>query len=36
MENYTLKTDIIRYYILPNSTALKHCNQQYEYVEVQK
>ena len=28
--------DIIRYYLLPNSTALKLCNQKYEYVAVQK
>ena len=34
-EYYTIKTDIVRYYLLPNSTELKLCNQNYEYVTVQ-
>ena len=28
-------TDIIRYHLLPNSTALKFYNQKYEYVAAQ-
>ena len=27
VEHYTIKMDIIRYYLFPNSTALKLCNQ---------
>ena len=28
--------NIIRHHLLPNCTALKLCNQRYEYVSVQK
>ena len=33
---YAIKTDISRYYLLTNSTMLKHDNPKYEYVAVQK
>ena len=36
MEHYIIKTNIIRYHLLPDSTALKVCNEKYEYVAVQK
>ena len=32
VEQYTTKTDIIRYYLLPNSIILNICNQINEYV----
>ena len=32
IENYTIKTNIIKYYLLPNSTALKLYDQNYDYV----
>ena len=35
VEHYKIKTDTIRYYSLTNSTALKFCNQKYEYAIVQ-
>ena len=31
-----ISTTIIRYYLLPKSTALKVCKQKYEYVQVQE
>ena len=33
MEHDIIKTDIIRYYLLPNSTVLKLCYQKYEAVK---
>ena len=33
MENSSLKMDIIWYYLSQNSTALKVCNQKYEYAK---
>ena len=33
MENYTIKTNIIRFYLLPNSSAMKICNQKYAHEE---
>ena len=36
VEHYSTKTYIISYYLLPNSTTLKLCHQEYEYVTVQK
>ena len=36
MEHYTIKTDIISYYLLSNSSATKLCKQKYEFVLVQK
>ena len=36
VEHHTIKMDIIRYYPLPNSTALKLYNQKYDYVAFQK
>ena len=36
MENYSIKMDIVRYYLLPNSTVLRLCNEKDEYVTVQK
>ena len=36
MEYFITKIDIIRYYLLPNSTALKFINQEYEYLTVPK
>ena len=37
VEHYIIKMDIIRYYLLPNSTALKLCNRKKnEYIPVQK
>ena len=35
-EYYMIETDIIRYYLILNSTTLKHCDQNYKYVAVQK
>ena len=35
MENYTIETNIIRYCLLLNSTALKLFSQTYEYVVLQ-
>ena len=32
----TCYQNIIRYYLLPNSTVLKICLQEYEYVAIQK
>ena len=36
MEKYTIKTDIIKYYLLPNSATLKLCSQKYKYVTVKR
>ena len=36
MEYYIIKMDIIKYYLLPNSTALQLYNQKYRYAEAQK
>ena len=33
VEHYIIKMDIIRHYLLPNSAALKLCNQKYEYAK---
>ena len=33
IEHFTINTDIIRYWLLSNSTALKICYQKYEHVE---
>ena len=32
MKHYTNKTDIIRYYLLLNSSRLKFWNQKYKYI----
>ena len=31
MEYYAIKTNIIRYYLLPNFITQRLCNQKYEY-----
>ena len=36
MELFLFKTNIIRYYLLPNSTALKLCKEKCEYVTAHK
>ena len=36
VEYFTIKTDIIRYILLPKSTWLKLCNQPYVYVVYRK
>ena len=36
VEHYTIKINIIRYYQLPNSTALKLFNEKYDYIAVKK
>ena len=36
MEHYSIKTDIITYYSLPNSTTLGLCRQEYEYAADQE
>ena len=35
-EIYAIKMDTIKYYLFSNSTALKFCTQEFEYVAVQK
>ena len=36
VEHYTIKMDIIRFCLLPESTVLKICYKKYEYVSVKK
>ena len=36
VEHYTIKIDIIKYYLLPMSTTLKLCSQKYEHLVVKK
>ena len=36
VEHYTIITDIIRYYLIPNYTVLKFDNQKYEYIADQE